>query len=173
MASTFIGRRRYLSRFFADRTAGDGAPLWWWIEWLSIAIWRPRWCAIVTIHLTWNAIGRLRTHVEELHDRGLIEPRSRRDRATIVNPTTWKRLHDLQTTSKVDRDQDQTTIVARSWPDRGLFLKRSQSNSPLIPGQSVAKLKPRSMPRESHPRRHQTASTTAPNDPRIRAKFPL
>ena len=51
-------------------------------------------------------------------------PGSRSDRAAIVNPSAWNRLHDPQTTSKVDRDHDQTTIVARSWL---LFLKQNSS----------------------------------------------
>ena len=33
---------------------------------------------------TWSAIGRLRRHVEELHDRGPIEPRSSRDRGAYA-----------------------------------------------------------------------------------------
>ena len=61
------------------------------------------------------SIRRRRRLVEEHHDRGPIEPRSRRDRAAIVNPSAWNQFRDPQTTSKVDRDHDQTTITARSW----------------------------------------------------------
>ena len=46
---------------------------------------------------TWGVIGRLRGHVEELHDRGPIEPRSRRDRAAIVEHLLRNQLHECQT----------------------------------------------------------------------------
>ena len=50
------------------------------------------------------------------------------------------------------------TISSRSWLDRGFFLKKKLE---LTHHRFVAELKPRSMPTESPPRRHQTASTTA------------
>ena len=48
--------------------------------------------------------------MEELHDCGSIEPRSRRDRAAIGEHTWWNRRHSSG------------AIVARSRPDRGLIV---------------------------------------------------
>ena len=89
-----------------------------------------------------RSIGRCGRIVEELHDRGPIEPRSRRDRAVIMELLSRNHSHRIRRRPTKLQDHDRLTIVARSWCDRGLFLKQSQSNSPLIPGQSVAKLKP-------------------------------
>ena len=110
-----------------------------------------------------RSIGRCRRIVEEPHDRSPIEPRSWRDRAAIMELLSRNHSHRIRRRPTKLQDHDRLTIVARSWPDCGLFLKQSQSNSPLIPGQSVATLKPRSMPMESHPRRCKFALTTAPS----------
>ena len=80
--------------------------------------------------------------MEEHHDRGPIKPRSWRDRAAIVDPSAWNRFHDPQTMSKVDRDQDQTTIVARSRRDRGSIVVRSWLLLRLTRGQFTAKSGP-------------------------------
>ena len=66
-------------------------------------------------------IGRHGRPVEELHDRGPIEPRSRRDRAAIVAPSAWNSFHSIGGHAKRDQDHDHGPIAARSWPDRGAF----------------------------------------------------
>ena len=122
----------------------------------SIA-WTRRECPI--------SIGRCRQVVEELHDRGPIEPRSSRDLISFVAES----LQPDQTTA--DRDPrprltpDRGLIVARSWPDRGpivprlgLFLKRNSSR--FIPD-----LKPQSHAIE-------TASTTLENRLHDRFNWP-
>ena len=64
-------------------------------------------------------IGRQRSVVEELHDRGPIEPRSRRDRAAIGEFKGGNRLQAIGERSTTYQDFDRGPIVARSWPDRG------------------------------------------------------
>ena len=106
--------------------------------------------------ITRTPIGRRGGFVEELHDRGPIETRSRRDRATIVALPSRNQHHDLgarfqfkmaREMSKikarlpVNHDQDQE----RSWPQ----LKRNQ-------GQISAGLRPRRC-------RMETASTMLEN----------
>ena len=75
-----------------------------------------------------DQIGRLRRFVEEHHDRGPIEPRSRRDRAAIVTPSGRINLYDLQKGILEERNHDWSTIVTRSRRDRGLIAARSWSN---------------------------------------------
>ena len=82
---------------------------------LSIAIRRLRWRAIVTIHLTWKSIPRQRKIVEELHDRGLIEPHSQRDRAAIEEISSRNHHGIVAIRSNDDRRRPRTTIDARSW----------------------------------------------------------
>ena len=95
-------------------------------------------------------IGRRRRIMEELRDRGAIEPRSW---------SFWRGI--ILTGLENGRSSSRITIVARSWPDRGAivasFLKQSQPNKPLIPGQFTVTLKPCSMPIESHPLRCKSA----------------
>ena len=88
--------------------------------------------------LTWRSIGRSRHFVEELHGRGSIELRSRRDRAVIGERTWWNHLYDERTAiderpgpwSWPDRDP----IAARSWPDHGWNACYSEAKLTLIHG---------------------------------------
>ena len=100
----------------------------------SFAIWATRgasWCvrspscrrqriaqstAIVRITITWISIRRRRPIVEELHDRGLIEPRSRRDRAAIGGLAWGNRCQSIRRRSTDGQDHDRGPIVTRSWP---------------------------------------------------------
>ena len=70
-------------------------------------------------------IGRLRSFLEELHDRGPIELRSRRNRAMIGEFAWWNRRQSSRHRSTNDQDHDRGPIVARSWPDRGPIAARS------------------------------------------------
>ena len=134
--------------------------------------------------LTWDAIGRRGGLVEELYDRGVIEPRSRRDRAAIAARSSRDRGYLGADLSPIDRPAidealtprstpDRDSIVARSW--RKSWRKRGTSEAKLKLNTSrfVAELKPRLRPKESPPRRQQTAPTNASiaHDPR--ANFPL
>ena len=103
----------------------------------SFAIWATRgasWCvrspscgrqriarstAIVRITITWISIWRRRPIVEELHDRGPIEPRSRRDRAAIGRLTWGNRCQSIKRRSTDGQDHDRGPIAVQSWPDRG------------------------------------------------------
>ena len=69
---------------------------------------------------SWIFIGRRRSIVEELHDRGPIEPRSRRDRAAIGEFKEGNRLQAIGERSTAYQDFDRGPIVARSWD----FLRR-------------------------------------------------
>ena len=64
-------------------------------------------------------IGRHGTPVEELHDRGPIKPRSRRDRAAIGLLSASPYFQAIGERSTAYQDFDRGPIVARSWPDRG------------------------------------------------------
>ena len=66
--------------------------------------------------------------MEEHHDRGPIEPRSRHDRAAIVTPSGRINLHDLPKGILKDRNHDWTTIVARSRRDRGPIMASIEAN---------------------------------------------
>ena len=81
--------------------------------------------AIVTIHLTWSSIQRRRKFVEELHDRGPIKPRSRHDRAAIVEISSWNRFHGIRRRPTEIQDHDRSTIVARSQRDHVPIVVRS------------------------------------------------
>ena len=61
---------------------------------------------------------------EELHDCGLIEPRPRRDRAAIVDPSSWNRSHDRQMVYVENCEHDRRLIVAQSWRDRGPIVAK-------------------------------------------------
>ena len=78
-----------------------------------------------------RSIGRCRRSVEELHDRGSIAPRSRRDRVAIVERSRRNQLHDRRRCCREDLQRDRRLIDARSGHDRG--------RSWLIPARSVAK----------------------------------
>ena len=110
------------------------------------------------------------------HDRGPIKPRSRCDRTAIAVLSLGNCLQSIGRRSTKDRDHDRgliaarsgpqswpdrSSIVARSWPDRG--ENRGYLEAKLKPNSHrfVAELKPRSMPTESPPQRHQTASKIA------------
>ena len=60
--------------------------------------------------------------MEELHDRGAIEPRSRCDRAAIAPPSAWNRSGEFPTCSDGSRQSIHATIGSRSWPDRGAIV---------------------------------------------------
>ena len=75
--------------------------------------------AIVRITITSISIRQRRPIVEELHDRGPIEPRSRPDRAAIGGLTWGKRCQSIRRRSTDGQDHDRGPIAARSWPDRG------------------------------------------------------
>ena len=98
--------------------------------WLTVETHKAFWCVrfpsrgrqrivrttmIVRITIAWISIGQPRRFVEERRDRGLIEPRSRRDRASFV-------VESPPRSSYGDRWSINTTIDARSWPDRGAIL---------------------------------------------------
>ena len=74
---------------------------------------------------TLSVIGRLRGHVEELHDRGPIEPRSRRDRTAIVEHLMRNQPHDRQTGFREDLQRDRRQIDARSSHDRGRSRRKA------------------------------------------------
>ena len=95
-------------------------------------------------------IRRRRRIMEELRDRSAIEPRSRRDRADIMELLARNHSHRIREWPIKLQDHDRGPIVAS-------FLKQSQPNKPLIPGQFTVTLKPCSMPIESHPRRCKSA----------------
>ena len=84
------------------------------------------------IHQTAISVRRRRRLMEELHDRGPIEPRSWRDRAAIVNPSAQNRSGDSPIWSDGDRCRIKTTIDARSWPDRGAIVAPLRQKSRLI-----------------------------------------
>ena len=86
------------------------------------------------LHQVAISIGRPGQFAEELHDRSLIEPRSRRDRATIVDISSRNHLHDHRTApSGESRSQ--------SWPDRGSIVARSRHDRGPIVGLFEAKFK--------------------------------
>ena len=84
-------------------------------------------------------IGRFRSFVEELHDRGPIEPRSRRDRAATGEFTWWNR-HQSSGRSTNDQDHDRGPIVTRSWPNRGPIVARSRLKCMIFEGEIEADL---------------------------------
>ena len=57
-------------------------------------------------------IGRRGGFVEELHDRGPIKPRSWRDRAAIVDLSSWKQSHDLGARFQPKMAEETSTIEA-------------------------------------------------------------
>ena len=80
--------------------------------------------------LTWSSIGRSRRFVEELHDRGPIEPRSRRNQAAITARSSRdhasffvesspRALIGIDWGLRSRFTHDLLTIVARSRRDRG------------------------------------------------------
>ena len=74
--------------------------------------------------VTWSSIGRRGGAVEELHDRGVIEPRSRRDRAAIeeILARAWRGFVSHRSAS--DRRSPNTTVGIRSRPDRGAIVAK-------------------------------------------------
>ena len=49
--------------------------------------------------------------MEEHHDRGPIEPRSRRDRAAIMDPSAWNLFHDHRSSFPEHLEHDRRSIV--------------------------------------------------------------
>ena len=89
--------------------------------------------------------------MEEHHDRGSIEQRSRSDRAAIVIPSGRNHFHDLQKASLEDLDHDRATIVARSRCDRGPIVVRSWLNLRLIRGRFYLKFGSNDVAPENRP----------------------
>ena len=98
--------------------------------------------------------------MEELHDRGAIEPRSRRDRAAIVAPSAWNHFHSIGRRATRDQDHDHGPIAARSWPDRGMIMVNFEAKIETILPQ-IRELRHRT--RESFPRRRNRRSRPAPS----------
>ena len=98
--------------------------------------------------------------MEELHDRGPIEPRSRRDRATIVAPSAWNHFHSIGRRATRDQDHDHGPIAARSWPDHGMIVVNFEAKIETILPQ-IRELRRRT--RESFPRRPNRRSRPAPS----------
>ena len=80
-----------------------------------------------------RSIGRCRRIVEEPHDRGAIEPRSRCDRAAILQLSSRIHSNQIRRQPTEIEDHDRRSIVAQSWPDRGtigpLFEAKFKSKS--------------------------------------------
>ena len=111
---------------------------------------------------SWSFIGRWRRFMEEHHDRGPIEPRSRRDHGSfIVESIPWS--------SKGIQWWIAITISPRSWPDRGAIAARSWPVRGAIVASFEANLRKnspwirelQSRPKESLPRPLKIAPTTA------------
>ena len=98
--------------------------------------------------------------MEELHDRGPIEPRSRRDRAAIVAPSVWNHFHSIGRRAMLDQDHNHGPIAARSWPDRGMIVVNFEAKIETILPQ-IRELRRRT--RESFPRRRNRRSRPAPS----------
>ena len=116
--------------------------------------------AIEIIQLTWISIGRPRHFMEEHRDRGPIEPRSRRNWTAIAARSSRDNapfvVESPQRSSYGGRWSINTTIDARSWPDRG-------ENR----GYSEVKLKPNSPPNWSGIEATTSPQGTAPTTPLI------
>ena len=110
-------------------------------------------------HHDQSFIGRRWNFVEELHDRGAIEPRSRRSWRGIsadLSPIDRQAIDEaLAPRSTPDRD----AIVARSWRKSRRKRGKSEAKLKLNTSRFVAELKPRPRPKGSPPRRQQTTST--------------
>ena len=111
------------------------------------------------------SIERPRLFVEELHDRGAIEPRSRIIRRGITSTIiVWQLLEHQY--------HDWRAIVARPRRDRGSFLSKIEANSPPnwsgIEATTYAKANSPSIPRSL-----QIAPTTASTAHDLRANFPF
>ena len=89
---------------------------------------RERWI-VFSSWRRWISIGRLGKRMEEVHDRGTIEPRSQCDRAAILTPSLRNHLHNLKKAfiggSRSRSTHDRGPIAVRSWPDRGVIVVRS------------------------------------------------
>ena len=109
--------------------------------------------------------------MEELHDRGPIEPRSRRDRAAIGLLSASPYFQAIGERSTAYQDFDRGPIVARSWPDRGPIVGLLEAKIADILKRNRSKIEADSNPirklrlhvMKPPPRRMETASTTAPS----------
>ena len=99
--------------------------------------------------------------MEELHDRGLIELRSRRDRAAIVAPPSWNQRHDLGARFQFKMAREISKIEARLLVNHDHDQERLWPRLKRNKGQISAGLKPRCC-------RMETASTTLENRPHER-----
>ena len=71
--------------------------------------------------------------MEELHDRGSIEPRSRRDQAAIGELQRRSRLQTIGPRPTSDQDDDCGPITVRSWPDRAEIRGLFEAKFKLLP----------------------------------------
>ena len=114
--------------------------------------------------------------MEELHDSGSIEPRSRHDRAAIGELQWRNHLQTIGSRSTGDQDDDYGPIAAQSWPDRGAIVARSRPDrGPIVP-KIVAFSKQNSslFAVDLKPQSHaiETAFTTLENRPHGRINCP-
>ena len=72
-----------------------------------------------------RSIGRCRRIEEESHDRGAIEPRSRRDRAAILQLSSRIHFNQIRRHFLEHLEHDRRPIVVRSWRDRGRSWRKS------------------------------------------------
>ena len=140
----------------------------------AIVIWRPPANPRGTLWRVGSSsgaifIGRPWGLMEELHDRGPIAPRSRRDRAAIVECSMRNQLHDCRRCFREDLQRDQRPIDAwsghdggRSWSIPAKSVAKKCGNCGKIDANSWPLPKLRHRPKEPLPRPLQTASTTAP-----------
>ena len=98
-----------------------------------IFIRRPRWSVIRPSSWWylehWISIRRRRQIVEELHDRGPIEPLSRRDRAAIGEFTWWNHRQSIGRRSTNGQDHDRGPIVAKMVAIWSKFKAKFTANS--------------------------------------------
>ena len=79
-----------------------------------------------------RSIGRCRRIEEEPHDRGAIEPRSRRNRAAILQLSSRIHFNQIRRHFLEHLEYDRRPIVARSRRDRGRSWRKSWPSWRLI-----------------------------------------
>ena len=99
--------------------------------------------------------------MEEHHDRGSIEPRSRRDRDAIADPSAWDLLHDPRSSFSEHLGHDRRSIVV----DRAKIVAYFEA---LF----EAKFKPIRRGIEATTQAQGTASTMLENGPHERVNCP-
>ena len=131
--------------FLTNRTAGGGSPSESWIGRISI---------VPSPELQSDGL-------RDSWKNSTIAARSSRDRGTYDVESSPVDRQAIDEGSGPRSWPDRGPIVARSWPDRGRNHGYLEAKLKPNSHRFVAELKPRSMPTESPPRRHQTASTIA------------